>query len=475
IFGKYSSGFARATNDRLLRPSAGFLLLGAYTSLALAAAVALSAWAGYPLMDLYLARVLAVILGLIAVELFLGLLLEMYRPRVKGKQGRVLYESRLVGLLGEPEGIFKTAAHALDYQFGFKVSDTWFYRFVEKTAAWLILLQFVVLLLSTCFVFIETGEEALLERFGKPIAGREVLGPGLHVKLPFPIDRAHRYNTEKIQTFTIGIVPDDDHRKQRTVLWSVSHEKEEIMLVASHEPVSEASTNNATGRKSPPVNLLSVSIPVQFQVTNLTAWAYNNEAPNELLERLATREVVRYLVSADLMEIMSEGRAPAAVELKKLIQDAADERELGARIVFVGLQDIHPPVAVAADYQKVVSTRQAKEAAILNAQAFQYQTNALARAEAFKRVRAAEADKQRREVSALANAALFTNQIPAYAASPSVYAQRKYLETFARGSQNARKYVIATTNTQDVIQYDLQDKIRTDLLDVAVPPTSSSK
>ena len=45
---------------------------------------------------------------------------------------RVLYESRLVGLLGQPESLFTTAAHALDYQFGFKVSDTWFFQFLQK-------------------------------------------------------------------------------------------------------------------------------------------------------------------------------------------------------------------------------------------------------------------------------------------------------------------------------------------------------
>ncbi len=472
IFGKYTSGLSRAAGDRLLRPSSGYLLLGGYVSLALAAAVALSAWAGLPKMDLYLVRILAGILGLIAVETLLGLLLEIYRPRIKGKPGRVLYESRLVGLLGEPEGIFKTAAHALDYQFGFKVSDTWFYRFLEKTAVWLVLLQLLVLLLSTCFVFIETGEEALLERFGKPVPGREVLGPGLHVKMPFPIDRVHHHNTERIQTFTVGVTPSEEHQNQRTILWSVSHEKEENMLVASHDSAVETTTNSAaTDKKSPPVNLLSVSIPVQFQVTNLTAWAYNNEEPKQLLERLATREVVRYLVSADLQEIMSQGRAPAAITLRERIQAAADVRELGTRVVFVGLQDIHPPVAVASNYQKVVSTRQAREAAILNAKAYQFETNSSARAQAFKRVSSAEADRQRREVNALANAALFTNQLPAYAAAPSVYAQRKYLETLARGSKGTPKYVIATTNRQDVIQFDLQEKIRTDLLDVAVPPS----
>jgi membrane protease subunit HflK len=68
-----------------------------------------------------------------------------------------LYESRLVGLLGQPEAIITTAAHALDYQFGFKVSDTWFYRFLEKALGWLVLAQFGILVLSTCFVIVDRG------------------------------------------------------------------------------------------------------------------------------------------------------------------------------------------------------------------------------------------------------------------------------------------------------------------------------
>ena len=71
-----------------------------------------------------------------------------------GRPGRLVYDSRLVGLLAEPEGLFTTAAHALDYQFGFKVSETWFYRFLEKALAWLILLQIAVLVPSTSLVFV---------------------------------------------------------------------------------------------------------------------------------------------------------------------------------------------------------------------------------------------------------------------------------------------------------------------------------
>ena len=135
-------------------------------------------------------------------------MLEIYRPRVKGKVERPLYESRLVGLLGQPEGLITTAAQALDYQFGFKVSETWFYRFFEKALGWLMLLQLAALLLSTCVVFIEAGEQGLLERFGKPVVGRTLLGPGAHLKWPWPIDHVYRFRTEQIQSFNVGSTPD---------------------------------------------------------------------------------------------------------------------------------------------------------------------------------------------------------------------------------------------------------------------------
>ena len=77
-----------------------------------------------------------------------------------------------------------------------------------RTYAWLVLLQLGLLLLSTCFVFIETGEQALLERFGRPL-GAGVIGPGVHLKLPWPVERVHRFRTQEIQVFDIGFEHDE--------------------------------------------------------------------------------------------------------------------------------------------------------------------------------------------------------------------------------------------------------------------------
>ena len=110
---------------------------------------------------------------------------------------------------------------------------------------------------------------------------------------------------------------------------------------------------------------------------------------------------------------------------------------------------------------------------ILSAEAFAVRTNALASAEAVKRKREAEADRKRLESGALARASLFTEQIPAFRASPTVYAQRAYLQTLTRGATGARKIILAVTNTQDVIVLNLEEKLRPDLLDVPLPAPRS--
>jgi membrane protease subunit HflK len=168
---------------------------------------------------------------------------------------------------------------------------------------------------------------------------------------------------------------------------------------------------------------------------------------------------------------MSSNRLAAAEVLRERIQQAANSLELGVRIFFVGVQDIHPPVKVAGDYEKVVGARQTLQAKMLDASADAFRTNSLASARAFMVTNDAMALRQRLVVASLAKAVLFTNQIPAFEAAPAVYRQRVYFQNLGRAVAGSRKYVLLTTNTQDVIVFDLQDKIREDLLNMSVTPT----
>ncbi len=475
LLGKYSAGVARLEGQRLLRPAASYMLLGAYFTFVVTVSIAFS-YGGYMAVDLYAARALGFVLALTSLETLASLVLEIYRPRIKGKEARILYESRVIGLLAQPEGLVTTAAQVLDYQFGFKVSNTWFYRFLEKALAWLILLQLGALLLSSCFVFIEPGEQGLLERWGSPVAGRAVLPPGPHLKFPWPMDTVVRHQTQQIQSFMVGVVPHPEREKATTMVWTMAHNKEEFnMLVAARD----LATNNPTGGKSDQavaVSLLTVSIPVQYRVKDVLAWEYNFTDAGMLLEKLATREVVRYLVGVDLNEIMSVGREAAARDLQQSIQKRADELKLGVEVLFVGLQDIHPPVPVADAYEMVIGALQEKEITILKAEGYKRMQKPFADARAAQKTNEAEAYRLRTVPLAEARAARFADQITAYKASPRVYTERAYLAALIRGSEGARKFILSATNTHDVILLNLEDKVRRDMTDVQIAPaTPTSK
>ncbi len=470
LVGRFSVTIARLESRRLLRPGASFLLAGAYVCAFTALGIA-GARTELPRADFWVARGLCVLLGLMAAEILVTLLLEIYRPRVRGKVSRTLYDSRVVGLLAQPESLFTTAAQTLDYQFGFKVSETWFFQLLKKNLPVLLLAQVAVLVLSTCVVFIDAGEQAVLEHFGRPVA---TLDAGAHFKLPWPMGRIYRYRTAQIQTFVVGYVPDAQSEQANTILWSTPHGKEDNFLVGSLAPVTVKNDNADTNSTlKTPVSLVTVSIPVQFQITNVTDWAYKNADATNLLQSLATREVVRFLAGADLDNVMSSNRLEAAETLRAGIQASANKYKLGAKIVFVGLQDIHPPTSVAGDYENVIGAEQTKLATILAAQAYAISNVTLAGAQAFTTTNLADATRLQLEVSRFAQAALFTNQIPAFEAAPSVYKQRVYFQTFADATRNARKYVLLVTNTEDVLIFDLEDKIREDLLNLNVPNSQS--
>jgi len=475
LFGRYAARLAQLEASRLLRPSASAVMLGALLAGVTAVTAGLE-WAGFPKWDVYLAWVLTALLALVALETLFALVFEIYRPRTRGQAQRVLYESRIVGLLGQSGGLFNTAAQALDYQFGFKVSDTWFYHYLEQTVSGLALFWLGILWLSSCLVIVEPQEQGLHERFGQPTAN-SILEPGLHFKLPWPIDAAHTFKTRELQSFTVGVVADEKLDAERVLVWTRAHYKEEMpMLVASREQ----ETGGAGGEQAVPVNFITASIPVQFVVRDVKAWAYNQADPAKLLERIATREVVRHFASVDMDKVMSYGRLEAAAELQRGIQKQADALKLGAEIVFVGLQDIHPPMGtkenqVASAYEQVIGAIAQKEAKILEAEGYRAETLPTAGANATKKLNNAQARSAKLTGEAAGRSAQFANQLAAYQAAPKVFLQRTYLDTLTKSLAPSRKLVLGPTNTTDVIQFNLEDKLRQDMTDLYLEDPAKKK
>ena len=487
MMGKYSAGLARMDGQELLRPGANYMLLGSVISAAAVLAQAASFF-GYSAWDKGITWVVFAVIAVAALENLVTLVLEIYRPRLDDKKARLLYDSRLIGLLGQPGGLVSTATQALDYQFGFKVSETWFYKYLEQKLALIIAVQVAVLFLSSSFVVIHQNEEAFLERFGKR---SDHLLPGFSFKLPWPIDKVYRYKTKKIQNFVLGVLDKDEAAKPNSgdpedvqvLLWTSQHnhgsskdpEQNYNMIVASSDVLL-----NTVASDSVPVNLLTVSIPVQYRINNLTNWVYNTDNAGSMLQKLSMRAVTRYLIGVDINELMGPGRPQAQEELKKDIQQQVDIQQLGAEIVFVGLQDIPPPVGqteqskasggVAESYEKVNVAQLHSGTNRLGALQYKAGKVPQARGAASERLAKARSESTNKVATAKAEAGRFDQQMSAFNAAPSVYKTRSKLDAFQRATKGVRKYIRSDPANRDIINLELQDKLRSDLLDVTVDP-----
>ncbi|MFA5784987.1 MAG: SPFH domain-containing protein, partial [Phycisphaerae bacterium] len=458
---------------------------------------------------------------LLGVETAINVVLDIYRPRLKDQYSRAAFDSRLLGIISEPGEVLHTVAGAIDYQFGFKVSQTWFYQLLERAIVPLILLaSFVIYALST-IVVIDPQEQAIIERFGNPQTAqweKRLYGPGLVWKMPWPIDIAYKYPTRTIREIYIGYQPklDPDTKLpvvEHQLIWGTTHYQEEYDLI-----IASPTSDIEPGQGVVPVSIVKANVPVQYKIKDLYDYMYNHSEPEKLLEAICYGELAKFAASAkvevsspqDLQtSILGAGRERAKQILTERIQAEADAQRLGIEIVFVGMQGIHPPVDVAKDYQRVVAAVQEKEAAILNAQTVLNRTlgnlagsvgyaeqlyklavelentpddssqrqqlvtqidNAFANAggDIFKTLAESKSYAFEKATLSEADSKRFADQMKPYLAAKDIYRKNLRLEVFEdEALGNIRKYVfVSDPNDAQVFIVDVQEKLTPGLYDI---------
>ena len=502
ICGSYFIGVSREAGCRWLRPSGAWMFL-AGGLFALSAGVMLCEHFGKWLLvvDHRAAQAATALLIVLGVELVLSFLIEFYRPRMPGEKERPLPESRILALFTEPGGVARNVATSLDYQFGFRVSEVWFYRFLERTVAPFAVSMAVLLWLLSCVVTIDPFESGIRERLGsvrRDAAGTpRILGPGLYLKLPWPLARIHVFPVEQVQELVIGHadvegaedeheeeLEDDGHghtpKKKKKglpddsihsdiILWSSGHHKVEtnfLVANARRQPQSQAADA---------VSLMAADIPIYFRVDNLYNYAYLHQDGRAELKAMATREVVRYLAEVDFEQALGPGRAAGGALLQERIQAAADAVELGIRVVFVGLQALHPPVETGSAFDGVVGASEEMHQRVLEAEAYAARRKPDAEGLREKLTNEAEAYRGERRQVAEAEAARFGKQLLAYRASPRLFALNSFLEVLENEGAAVRKYVVSTTAGLEVYTIDLKEKLRSDLLDLDLGGSSEAR
>jgi len=372
LLSRYATGMSKRAEWRLLRATGSYLLVCVLLMVAMLVGL-LAAREETFRPDLVIAFAGPIVQIILAAELLLNFVLDLYRPRIPGQEHRPSFDSRLFNLLAEPEKVGHSIAETLNYQFGFEVSRTWFYQLLAKAALPLLVFAILVMFCMTSVVVVRAGEQYVVLHWGKM---SRVLQPGLNFKWPWPIDKARKFETGSVQQLLLGAGKEREpvivNGKELT-LWTEKHgRREELDFMVAVPPRAVQAIEAGDRRPPPSVNLIKLVVNVQYLITDPVKFGYTYTDSAKLLECESYRQMVRYCASATLdtpipgdepgrpEAIMTYGRKRAAEELKRRIQERADELDLGVSITYVGLTSVHPPAEAADAYEAVLQAERGR-------------------------------------------------------------------------------------------------------------------
>lgn len=254
----------------------------------------------------------------------------------------------------------------------------------------------LAILVSQSTYTIREQEQAVLVTFGKAEAVTEA---GLHFKIPF-IQQVKKVNTT-IQGFSIGYASDTN----------ATTEDESLMITSDY-------------------NFVNVDFFVEYRVSDPVKALYASEEPVEILKKISQSCIRNVIGSYEVDSVLTTGKNEIQAQIKEMIIQKLEERDIGIQLVNITIQDAEPPTeAVMQAFKAVETAKQESETAVNNANKYRNEQIPAAQAEADRIVQEAEADKTERINEATAQVARFDAMYAEYVKYPELTQQRMFYET----------------------------------------------
>ena len=285
---------------------------------------------------------------------------------------------------------------------------------------------------------VRLGEVAVVQHFGAIVEAHQP--PGLHYRLPYPFGRHRTVRPREVRRVEVGFrtIP-GSFEEPPAYEWNVQHRGGR-----SERRAKEAAV--LTGDE----NMADVNLVVQYRVSDPISalFAVGRLAPDgtskwDALVRAVAEAGLREAMSGQPIEtVLSRERSEIEEAIRQRVSTALEEYGAGFSVDAVCLGDVHPPVEVVPAFRDVASAREEKEAKINQAEAYQYETEALARGEAEEKVLQAQASGEDRTQKARGRADRFVAVAEAYSQGPDVTRLRLYLQTVERSLAGRKKVIL---------------------------------
>mgnify|MGYP006270375653 FL=1 len=271
--------------------------------------------------------------------------------------------------------------------------------------AWIPIVILAGLVVFTSFDQVDADEEGVLLRFGKHV---KTVGPGLHFHLPFPIDRMIKVKTRRVDVQEFGYRSGSGGRISER-----GYEDESSMLTGD-------------------LNIVLAGWDVQFSRENPEDFLFNVKDPIATLRDIAQSVMREIMGDRASIPILTVGRAEIQERVRKLIQDQADQFQMGLRINEVNLIFVSPPEQVQSAFNDLNKAEQDAVRFFEEASREYQEKVPRARGQAERVVLEAEGFLESRVNRARGDAEKFLEMLRAYEEAPEVTRRRLYLETMEK-------------------------------------------
>ena len=278
---------------------------------------------------------------------------------------------------------------------------------------WIGLLALVALAayFATGFYVVNADEHGVVRRFGAVVAR---VGPGMHYRLPWPVDRVDVLKTTSVMKIGVGFtLPADDSQAMTGV---------------------EVLTGDT--------NILSVAVAVQYVILNPSDFLFQIEQPEKLVGTMAQSVLTETVVGMPIDEVLTTGRLAIQARVKLKTQEILDRYRSGVQISSVSIMNITLDGSIAQAFQDVADAMADREKLQNEARAYTNDQIPRARGEAHQRVSDAQNYRQRRIAEAVGNTNRFLALLKEYQKAPEVTRSRIYLDAMEKILPRVKLYVI---------------------------------
>jgi HflK protein len=287
------------------------------------------------------------------------------------------------------------------------------------------------LILLSGFYAVQPDEIGVIERFGKKVMPFDQ--PGLHYKLPWPVERLTRVRAHRVRVVEIGFrsIAGGTGAEPAAYEWNVQHRTGRFQSRPEESPV-------LTGDQ----NMIELTATVHYEVEHPDSFLFRQVDGDATIRAAAESAIHGITGTTPLDAVLTTGRQEIEGRALTELQKRMDRYETGIRVLRVKLEDVHPSIEVVDAFREVSAAFEEKNRLVNEAEGYRNEQVALARGNGQAQLQNAAAYTTGRSNRAAGDASRFVQQESAYRTAPGPTETRLYLETMEQVLPGRRKVIL---------------------------------